>query len=126
AVPWWKSPEGKKAGIVAGAVFAVVGVAYLADTAMSAGEVPRGVVVAGIDVGGMDVDAADAKLRSALDGRDDQEIGLHLGDVRDSMVPSAAGLGVDWDGTWDRIGGQPLNPLTRFVSLFGTREVRVV
>ncbi|MBF6356539.1 VanW family protein [Nocardia higoensis] len=92
---------------------------------MSAGDVPRGVIVAGIDIGGMDVDDADAKLRSALEGRDAQQIGLHLGDARDSMVPAAAGLGVDWDGTWDRIGGQPLNPLTRFVSLFGTREVRV-
>ncbi|WP_040799694.1 VanW family protein, partial [Nocardia higoensis] len=98
---------------------------YLTDTVMSAGEVPRGVVVAGVDIGGMDVDAADAKLRSALEGRDSQEVVLHLGDARDSMVPAAAGLGVDWDGTWDRIGGQPLNPLTRFVSLFGTREVRV-
>ena len=123
--PWWKTPDGKRAGVIAGAVIAVAGLAYLTDTVMSAGEVPRGVVVAGVDIGGMDVDAADEKLRGALDGRDAEEVALHLGDVRDTMVPAAAGLGVDWDGTWERIGGQPLNPVTRFVSLFGTREVRV-
>ncbi|WP_280194341.1 VanW family protein [Nocardia farcinica] len=106
-------------------MLAVAGIAYAADAALSAGEVPRGVVVAGVDIGGMDIDEADTRLRAALDGRADQEVPLRIGDVQDRMVPAAAGLGIDWAGTWDRIGGQPINPVTRFISLFGTRHVAV-
>ncbi|WP_062954232.1 VanW family protein, partial [Nocardia farcinica] len=123
--PWWQQPTARRAGLAVGAVLAVAGIAYAADAALSAGEVPRGVVVAGVDIGGMDIDEADTRLRAALDGRADQEVPLRIGDVQDRMVPAAAGLGIDWAGTWDRIGGQPINPVTRFISLFGTRHVAV-
>ncbi|MBA4857864.1 MULTISPECIES: VanW family protein [Nocardia] len=123
--PWWQQRTARRAGLAVGAVLAVAGIAYAADAALSAGEVPRGVVVAGVDIGGMDIDEADTRLRAALDGRADQEVPLRIGDVQDRMVPAAAGLGIDWAGTWDRIGGQPINPVTRFISLFGTRHVAV-
>lgn len=42
------------------------------------------------------------------------------------LVPGTAGLGVDWDATWARIGAQPLNPVTRLTSLFSTRDVAAV
>ncbi|WP_246123898.1 VanW family protein [Nocardia bhagyanarayanae] len=123
--PWWRTPAIRRAGIVAGAVIAVGGLGYAVDAVLSSGDVPRGVVVAGIDIGGMDVDEADAKLRTTLDGRAGQELPLQIGDVRAELIPSAAGLAVDWQGTWDRIGGQPINPFARVISFFGTREVSV-
>ncbi|WP_253815888.1 VanW family protein [Nocardia amikacinitolerans] len=123
--PWWRKTAIRRAGIAAGAVIAVGGLGYAVDAVLSSGDVPRGVVVAGIDIGGMDVDEADAKLRASLDGRSGQELPLQIGDVRAELTPSAAGLAVDWEGTWDRIGGQPINPFARVVSFFGTREVSV-
>lgn len=120
-----KSPMARRAGIAAGAVLGLAALGYVADLAMSSGEVPRGVVVAGIDIGGMDIAAADARLRTELDGRADRELPVRIADVRTTVVPSEAGLGIDWDGTWERIGGQPLNPIARVVSLFGTRNVPV-
>ncbi|WP_245673135.1 VanW family protein [Nocardia lijiangensis] len=122
---WWRNPAIRRAGIAAGTLIAVGGLGYAVDAVLSSGDVPRGVVVAGIDIGGMDVDEADAKLRTTLDGRAGQELPLQIGDVRAELTPSTAGLTVDWEDTWDRIGGQPINPFARLVSFFGTREVPV-
>lgn len=115
----------QRVGIGVAGVLAAGTVLYLADRIISAGEVPRGVVVAGVDIGGMDVDAADAKLHAVLGPRAEQQLPVGIGDVRATLVPSAAGLQVDWDKTWQNVGGQPANPVRRFISLFGTREVPV-
>ena len=120
-----RSPIVKRVGIGIGALVAVCGLAYVADLVLSSGHVPRGVVVAGIDIGDKDTAAAAAELRSAVDPRVDQELPLRIGDVQTRLTPKTAGLGVDWDGTWDRIGGQPLNPITRLTSLFVTHTVPV-
>ncbi|WP_039802911.1 VanW family protein [Nocardia araoensis] len=116
----------RRVGIAVGAVLAVAGLGYVVDLVMSSGEVARGTVVAGVDVGGMDKSAADAELRAELDPRAARELPLRIGDVQTRVVPSAAGLAVDWDATWSRIGSQPLNPFTRLASFFTTREVPIV
>ncbi|MET7771381.1 VanW family protein [Nocardia sp. NPDC005366] len=123
--PWWKSPTTTRVGVAVGAVLALAVIGYLADRVSTSGEVPRGVVVAGVDIGGMEPAAADSKLHAALGNRSNEELPLRIGDVQTSMVPAAAGLQVDWDATWQRIGGQPTNPFTRFASLFGMRHVPV-
>ncbi len=120
-----RSPKARTIGIAVGALFGLGLLGYVADLAMSSGEVPRGVVVAGVEIGGMDKSAADARLRVELDGRAGRELPVTIGDVQTTLVPASAGLSVDWDGTWDRIGGQPLNPITRLTSLFGTETVEV-
>ncbi len=120
-----RSPKARTIGIAVGALFGLGLLGYVADLAMSSGEVPRGVVVAGVEIGGMDESAADARLRAELDGRASRELPVTIGDVQTTLVPASAGLSVDWDGTWDRIGGQPLNPITRLTSLFGTETVEV-
>ncbi|WP_194816411.1 VanW family protein [Nocardia sp. XZ_19_385] len=122
---WWKTPAARRVGIAAGALLAVGIIGYATDWVRSSGEVPRGTVVAGVDIGGMDKSAADAKLRAALAGRSGQELPIRIGDVQTTLQPSAAGLDVDWDATWDNIGGQPLNPFTRFASMFTMRTVPV-
>lgn len=118
-----KSPLLRRAGIAAGAALALIGLAYTVDRVMSWGEVPRGVVVAGVDIGGMDKAKANIVLRAELERRAGQEVPIGIGDVQTTLLPSDAGLSVDWDGTWDRIGGQPINPIARFTSLFTTRDV---
>ncbi|MBF6137070.1 VanW family protein [Nocardia otitidiscaviarum] len=105
---------------------ALSGIAYAADWAMSSGEVPRGVQVAGIDIGGMDRAAAQSVLELELNSRATQPLTVRVGDESATFVPANAGLGVDWTATWDRIGGQPLNPFVRLASLFTDRAVSPV
>ncbi|MGQ4598081.1 VanW family protein [Nocardia sp. R6R-6] len=116
----------RRVGIAVGAVLAIAGLGYALDLALSSGEVPRGTVVAGVDIGGKDKSAADAALRTELEPRASRELPLRIGDVQTRIVPSAAGLAVDWDATWSRIGSQPINPFTRLASFFTTRDVPIV
>ncbi len=120
-----KTPRARRIALVAAVVLGVAVLGYLADLVASSGKVPRGVVVAGMDIGGMDTAAADAELRSVLDARAGQELSVRIDEVQTTLTPAGSGLGVDWDATWDRIGGQPLNPAARLLSLFGTRTVPV-
>ncbi|WP_330233557.1 VanW family protein [Nocardia sp. NBC_00508] len=113
-------------GIAAGAVLAIAGLGYAVDWVLSSGDVPRGTVVAGVDIGGMDKSAADTALRAELEPRASRELPLRIGDVQTGIVPSSAGLSVDWNATWTRIGSQPLNPFTRLASVFTTRDVAIV
>ncbi|WP_345494227.1 VanW family protein [Nocardia callitridis] len=115
----------RRVGIALGAVIAVAGLAYVVDVVVSSGDTPRGTRVAGIEVGGLSTDEADSVLRAELDPRVDREIAVRIGDSTTKLVPRQAGLSVDWAGTWARIGGQPLNPVTRLTSLFGTNDVEV-
>ncbi len=120
------SPAARRAGIAVGVLMAAAGIAYAVDWSLSSGLVPRGVQVAGIDIGGMDRDAAQATLETELNRRATQPLTVRIGDQSADFVPSVAGLGVDWSATWDRIGGQPLNPFTRLTSLFADRPIEPV
>ncbi|MEV4129048.1 VanW family protein [Nocardia sp. NPDC049707] len=121
-----RSPIAQRIGVGVGALIVACGLAYVADLILSSGQVPRGVVVAGIDIGGKDTAAATAELRAAVDPRVDQELPLQIGDVQTRLTPKTAGLSADWDATFARVGGQPLNPITRLTSLFITHTVPVV
>ncbi|WP_309230397.1 VanW family protein [Nocardia sp. SYP-A9097] len=117
------SAAARRAGIAAGVLLAASGLAFVVDWSLSAGQVPRGVQVAGIDISGLQRSQAQTRLELELNQRAAQPLTVEIGDVRADLVPRDAGLSVDWDGTWDRIGGQPVNPFTRVWSVFGTREV---
>ncbi|AQA20943.1 hypothetical protein BTZ20_0476 [Rhodococcus sp. MTM3W5.2] len=120
-----RSPLAKIA-IGAAALAAVGLVAYGADYALSGDSVPRGVTVEGVDVGGLRTADAEAKLRAQIGPRVDQPVPVQAGEVQTEIVPSEAGLAVDWSATLDRAGSQPLNPVTRLTSLFSDREIGVV
>jgi vancomycin resistance protein YoaR len=120
-----RSPLAKVA-IGAAALAAVGLVAYGADYVLSGDSVPRGVTVAGVDVGGLSTADAEAKLRAQIGPRADQPVPVQAGEVQTEIVPSEAGLAVDWSATLDRAGSQPLNPVTRLTSLFSEREIGVV
>ena len=105
--------------------FMALAVLYGVDLVTSIGRVPRGTEVAGIDVGGMRTADAEMKLVSELGPRVDDPVTLRAGAVSTSLDPSTVGLSVDWQGTLDRAGEQPLNPFTRLFSLFTSHEVGI-
>ncbi|MGH3929481.1 MAG: VanW family protein [Pseudonocardiaceae bacterium] len=114
-------------GVIAAAtVLGLFVLVYGIDVAMSRGEVPRGVTVAGVDIGGMDRGAAEQRLREQIEPRLTQPVPVHAGDVEVTLDPGQAGLMLDWPGTLDQAGQQPLSPWTRLTSLFTVREVGVV
>ncbi|MGB2720246.1 MAG: hypothetical protein WBC54_10895, partial [Rhodococcus sp. (in: high G+C Gram-positive bacteria)] len=119
-------PPWRKIAIGTGAVVAVLTLLYAADWITSSDRVPRGVTVAGIEVGGKSHSDAEALLRSELGARAEQPVSVDVGDRQVEVLPAAAGLGVDWNATLDRAGSQPINPITRLTSLFGSREIGVV
>ncbi len=124
-----KKPKGagkpglRKAGIVAGAVFGALAVVYTLDLIIAGGDVPRGVTVAGVDIGGESRDDAEQALRDAIGPRLTEPVRVKAGDVTTTVDPAKAGLTIDWQGTLDRAGDQPLNPFTRLTSFFTSREV---
>ncbi|WP_179273430.1 MULTISPECIES: VanW family protein [unclassified Rhodococcus (in: high G+C Gram-positive bacteria)] len=120
------TPPWRKIAIGTGAVVAVLALLYAADWITSSDRVPRGVTVAGIEVGGKSHSDAEALLRSELGARAEQPVSVDVGDRQVEVLPAAAGLGVDWNATLDRAGSQPINPITRLTSLFGSREIGVV
>lgn len=119
-------PRLRRLLLAAAAVFGVLVLAYAVDLAVSWGEIPRGVTVAGVEIGGMEPAAAQQRLRAQLGPRLNRSITLHAGNVTTTLDPQAAGLAVDWSATIEQAADQPLNPWTRFMSLFSTREVGVV
>ncbi|HEV2783323.1 MAG TPA: VanW family protein [Actinophytocola sp.] len=114
----------RRAGIVAGAVFGVLAVLYVVDLLVTSGDVPRGVTVAGVDVGGLSDAEAEQKLRREIEPRLSQ-VQVRVGDADEVIDPAQAGLRLDWKATLERAGDQPLNPITRIASFFGSREVGV-
>ena len=116
-------PGLRRAGIIAGAVFGALAVIYTIDLIVSSGDVPRGVTVAGVDIGGESRDDAEQALRNEIGPRLTEPVQVKAGDVETTVDPVKAGLTIDWQGTLDRAGDQPLNPFTRLTSLFTSREV---
>lgn len=106
-------------------VFMGLAVLYGFDLVHSIGRVPRGAEVAGIQVGGMRTDDAEQLLIRELGPRVDEEVDLRAGVVSTTLDPRSVGLSVDWQGTLDRAGEQPLNPLTRLISLVWSTEVGI-
>ncbi len=117
--------RGRRRLLVLSAVVVGLAALYGADLLLSSGSVPRGVTVAGVGVGGMSLADAEQRLRSEIGPRTEGPVPVTVGDVRGEIDPVAAGLSVDWAGTLERAGSQPLNPITRITSFFSEREVGV-
>ncbi|MFN3602860.1 MAG: VanW family protein [Dietzia sp.] len=106
-------------------VFMGLSVLYGFDLVNSIGRVPRGAEVAGIQVGGMRTADAEQLLIRELGPRVDEEVDLRAGVVSTTLDPRSVGLSVDWQGTLDRAGEQPLNPLKRLISVVWSTEVGI-
>jgi vancomycin resistance protein YoaR len=116
----------RRGGIAVAAALGLLALVYVIDLTMSRGDVPRGVTVAGVEVGGMQRAAAEQRLREQLEPQLNRPLALQAGDIRTTLDPVRAGLTLDWPGTLDQAGAQPLNPWTRLASTWRTREVGVV
>jgi vancomycin resistance protein YoaR len=120
-----KRPGLRRAAIIGGAVFGALAVLYAVDLVTSSGDVPRGITVAGVDVGGRSRADAEQALRGALGPRQTEPVDVRIGAESAKIDPVRAGLAIDWQGSLDRAGAQPVNPIVRLTSLFTTREVGV-
>ncbi|WP_298799405.1 VanW family protein [Pseudonocardia sp. 73-21] len=119
------SGRGRKRLLIGAGAVALVGLLYGGDLLLSSGSVPRGTTVAGVPVGGLSLADAEQTLRTQIEPRTTQTVPVTAGEARNDLDPRAAGLTVDWAGTLDRAGSQPLNPITRITSFFTSREVGV-
>ncbi|CAN5489084.1 hypothetical protein BH09ACT9_BH09ACT9_06250 [soil metagenome] len=115
-----------KPAIAVGAIFAVAAIAYGVDIFTSSGKTPRGTQVAGVDIGDLTPADAAATLRAQLGPRLVEPVAVHAGGVDSEIVPASAGVDVDWSATLSGVNAQPINPITRITSFFGSREVPVV
>lgn len=107
-------------------VLGLGGVLYATDIIMSEGNVPRGVTVGGVDIGDMSYSQAEARLRNELAPGTRESVEVTAGDMSTSIDPMTSGLAVDWAGTIEQAGQQPMNPITRVMSFFQEREVGIV
>ncbi|AKK12026.1 VanW family protein [Corynebacterium uterequi] len=87
------------------------------------GLVPRGTFVGGVDIGGLEPAAAEQRLATELDGAPLRTIMVSAGTREARLVPADVGLAVDYAATVDAAGVESINPIPRFMSLFGDREL---
>jgi vancomycin resistance protein YoaR len=114
------------ARLVPAAVLGALALAYLIDLVAGVGEVARGVSVAGVEVGGLSRASARQALIDHLGDGLPRVVTLRAGSAQAVVVPADLGLAVDWTASVAAAGGQPLNPITRFTSLFEHRDVPLV
>lgn len=120
---------GKGLRIALGAVvglFALFGIVYGVDYALTKGDVPRGTTVGGVDIGGMTPEEAQAALEAGLGDSVNQPVGVEAGERSATFVPAAAGLGIDYAETVSQIGTEPANPFLRLEGLVSTHEAEIV
>jgi vancomycin resistance protein YoaR len=117
--PWWR----RKAVLIPAATLSVLAAAYGVDLLVSSGDIPRSTVVAGVDIGGLSPADAATELEENLAPRVVADHPIVAADVEGTLSPATAGIQLDVEGTIDAAGEQPLNPWTRFVTLFSERSV---
>ncbi len=113
---WWRHPL----ILIPVGLLMVLAVAYGADLALAGKDIPRGTTVAGVEIGGLSRSEAEQRLDSEVATALLRERQVTAGTIDLTVDPTAAGISMDVGATIDAAGGQPLNPLTRLVSLFGS------
>jgi len=117
---WWRRP----AFLIPLGLLVLVLLAYGADLALAGKDVPRGTTVAGVPIGGLTRSEAGQALRADVAPKVLRPRPVTAGTVELTVDPAEAGVGLDVERTLDASGEQPLNPVSRLVSLFGgAREV---
>lgn len=121
---------GKGLRIALGAVvglFALFGIVYGVDYALTKGDVPRGTTVGGVEIGGLSPAEAQATLERELGDTVNQPVTVAAGERSTEFVPAAAGLSMDFADTVAQIGTEPLNPFLRLEGLVGDgQEAEIV
>ncbi|WP_431951000.1 hypothetical protein [Actinacidiphila sp. bgisy167] len=113
-------PKGRSKLILVGVgVLGLLGLAYGAGLLMDHADVPAGTTVYGVEIGGKTKDQAVALLDERLGARKNAAITVTVGDARQSLKPTAAGLVLDTDATVRNLAHRDYNPVTVIGSLFG-------
>lgn len=113
--PRWRRP----AVLVPLGVLLLLAVSYGTDVALAGQDIPRGTTVAGVEIGGLSRSEAERALGDDVAAELTRGREATAGSVELRVEPTDAGISMDLDATLDAAGGQPLNPITRLVSLFG-------
>ncbi|WP_164699962.1 VanW family protein [Modestobacter sp. KNN46-3] len=122
SAPAWR----RRRVLVPAAVLLTLGVLYGADLALAGGDVPRGTAVGGVDVSGLSPAAAAQRLEGDLAPKVAADHPVVADGVTGVLHPASAGIALDVPATVDAVDDQPLNPWTRFTSLFAERDVDAV
>ncbi len=104
-------------------VLAGFGLLYTGDLLFSGDGVPRNTGVGGVLIGGLSEVEAAAVLEEELSTSVSAPRGVSAGETTGTVNSGAAGITLDVDATVRAAAGQPLNPLSRFLSLFLERDV---
>lgn len=123
-----KKRKGLLVGSVVGGLIVLTGAAYVAGYAMAGDKTPKNASVSGVHIGGLTHDQAVEKLSTELGPSFDTPITLTADGKQAQIVPSQAGMTVDFDATvtnagagkswspthiWNVLsGGGPLDPVT--------------
>lgn len=108
------------------AVLAGLGLLYAGDLVLAGNDIPRNTTIGGARLGGLSPDAAAALLEEELSASLSAPRDVAAGDTNGTLNAAAAGIDLDIDASVDQAARQPLNPLTRLLSLFTEREVDAV
>jgi vancomycin resistance protein YoaR len=111
--------------IIPAAVLGGLLLIYAVTLAVTGGSLARNASVLGVPVGGLSPAEAEARLAAELPARIDEPIEVGVLEVGTSftLIPSEAGLGVDYAATVDMIPGGSPNPASLVRALLGAGEV---
>jgi vancomycin resistance protein YoaR len=101
--------------------------AYLVGYLLTGDRLAKNAQISGVSVGGLDRSAAIAKLERELTGRATRPITVAIGNKKDRVVPSDAGLAVDVAESVDRAGARrSLDPRHIWRVLTGGSSIEAV
>lgn len=114
--------------LIAGGVLGGLLVLYGAAFATEGGSLARNATVLGVEVGGLSPAEAESRLAADLPPIVDQPIDVQVEHAESTfpLVPSEAGLSIDYAATVDSIPGGSANPFSLVGALFGGGEVAPV
>ncbi len=102
------------------------GLLYTGDLLLAGDSIPRNTGVGGVLIGGLSEAEAAAVLEEELSTSISAPRDVSAGEVSGTVNSGAAGITLDVDATVQAAAGQPLNPLSRLLSLFLERDVAPV
>lgn len=99
------------------------GLLYGGDLLLAGDSIPRNTTVGGVLLGGLSENEAAGLLDEELATSVSAPRAVAADEVTGSLNSGAAGIDLDIDGTVVQAAEQPLNPLTRLLSMFTERDV---
>ncbi len=104
-------------------VLAGLGLLYAGDLLLAGDDIPRNTAVGGVLIGGLSEADAGLLLEEQLSTSVSAPRSVAAGEATGTLNAGAAGIDLDVDGSVAQAAKEPLNPLTRLLSLFSERNV---